>query len=174
MKNKDNEQKIYNENQTKNNFEKANEKNSDKSNNNNFYLIDKKFSELISSINFNKSNFDNNIYSNDTMNPQKIDLNSDLKKYQIQFCYINGNSEKLYFPINFDIVSPNSLNNINNKNILDKSKKYIFEEIDLIQVNEYFFIISKDNNNFKNENDNLIYLYSIKDEEGNIHMNQFR
>ena len=164
--NKDNEKKIYNENQTKNNFEKANEKNSDKSNNNNFYLIDKKFSELISSINFNKSNIDNNIYSNDTMNPQKIDLNSDLKKYQIQFGYINSNSEKLYFPINFDIVSPNSLNNINNKNILDKSKKYIFEEIDLIQVNEYFFIISKDNNNFKNENDNLIYLYSIKFNEG--------
>jgi len=37
-----------------------------------------------------------------------------------------------------------------------------------------FFIIPEDNNNFKNENDNLIYLYSIKDEEGNIQMNQFR
>ena len=28
-----------------------------------------------------------------------------------------------------------------------------------------FFIIPEDNNNFKNENDNLIYLYSIKEEK---------
>ena len=162
--NKDNEKKIYNENQTKNNFEKANEKNSDKSNNNNFYLIDKKFSELISSINFNKSNIDNNIYSNDTMNPQKIDLNSDLKKYKIQFSHINYNSENLYYPINFDIIGQQPF--ITNKNILDKNKTKLFAEIDLIQVKENFIIIPKDNNNFKNENDNLIYIYSTENKEG--------
>ena len=123
----------------------------------NCYIISKKLSELISQ---SKNNINVNEYYNENQNQNgKLfnTLNFDLEKYKLKFGRIDiqQNNKRIFFPINFYVIDKAVLlryqiNNTNN----------IMEEVDLFYIHRGCFLISK-NNNFNNEKNNLIFLYSI-------------
>ena len=110
------------------------------------YLIDEEFFEFISKFNTNNIN----------------DI-SNINKYKIKFGCLNFIKGDLYYPINFDLIEKESYNFINEL-LKGKTKKFI-SKVDLFQIKEDFFLIPKDND-LKNENNNFLYLYSEKENEG--------
>ena len=122
-------------------------------------LISKNFSELI--VQSKKRNIDINGYivdENENTNKKINDvLYSDLGKYQINIGHIDikKNNKRIFFPINFDLIDKKQLMKNQIQNI-----KNIIEEVNLFYIHRGCFMIPK-NNNFNNEKDNLIFLYSI-------------
>ena len=131
------------------------------------YLIDKNiYKSILDKINSEK--MDNNCYKDDLLmgsgsnniNIQKANI------IQIKFeSIIKDNNQSLIYPIDFDIIDQKKLNHIQNL-MKEYISKISIEEIDLVEVNQYCILIPK-NNNFLNENYNLIYLYSIKEKKIN-------
>ena len=100
---------------------------------------------------------------NDNINKKINDvLYSDLGKYQINIGHIDikKNNKRIFFPINFDLIDKKQLMQNHIQNI-----KNIIEEVNLFYIHRGCFMIPK-SNNFNNEKNNLIFLYSIH-ENGN-------
>ena len=118
------------------------------------YLIDKVFYIFM----LQYLNLDNNEpYNNQILNKNNI---NDFNTYKIQRTFSIINNKKLYYPIDFDIISKPTFDKIN-KILMLKTPNNLFEEIKYFKINNRFIFISK-NNNFLFNNNNLIYLYSSK------------
>ena len=128
------------------------------------YLIDKNICKSILNK-INNEKLDNNFYNE---NPTILfGFNNNIAKTninQIKFDSIfKDNNQSLYYPIDFDIIEQTKFNQIQYL-IKENIAKISIEEINLIEYNQYCILIPK-NNNFINENNHLIYLYSIQEEK---------
>ena len=99
-----NKNEINEKIQNKPEYTENNENNKNIENcNKQYYIVSKKLSELILRNKINLENLDNNL-GNYSIKQGGNFVNFDFQNYQIKFNYIKNKNEKLYYPININII----------------------------------------------------------------------